>query len=65
MLPAVPRLMILILVFLPVPICSTSIIFSDNGISHLNLPRIVSEYSRSLEAGGFESQKRESGRLTW
>ncbi len=65
MLLAVPRFMILIFVFPPVPICSTSIIFPNNGISHLNLPRFVSEYSRSLEAGGFESMKRESGRLTW
>ena len=45
MLPGVPCLMILILVFLPVPICSTSIIFSDNGISLLYLPRFVSKYS--------------------
>jgi hypothetical protein len=37
---------------------------SKHGISHLNLPRFVSEYSRSLEARGFESQKKESGRLT-
>jgi hypothetical protein len=37
--------MILILVFLPVPICSTSIMFSDNGISLLYLPRFVSKYS--------------------
>ncbi len=65
MLLAVPRFMILIFVFPPVPICSTSTIFPNNGISHLNLPRFVSEYSRSLEAGGFESMKRESGRLTW
>ena len=65
MLLAVPRFMILILVFPPVPMCSTSIIFPNNGISHLNLPLFVSEYSRSLEAGGFESQKRESCRLTW
>ena len=50
MLPGVACLMILILVFLPVPICSTSIIFSDNGISLLYLPRFVSKYSRSLEA---------------
>ena len=65
MLLAVPRLMILILVFLPVPIMFDLGYLPDNGISLLNLPRFVSEYSRSLEAGGFESMKRESGRLTW
>ena len=46
------------ILILPVPIFSTSITLRENGVSLLNLPRIVSEYSRSLEAVWSEPQKK-------
>src|SRR6266705_1728476 len=61
MLPAVPCLMILIL---PVPICSTSITLRKNGISLLYLPRLVLKHSRVSKLLGPSLRKRESGRLT-
>ena len=60
-LPAIPCLMILICVLLPVPIWSTSIILSDYGISLLptatycvsclNIPEVLKHWVRTSEKG--------------